>query len=322
MRVITTRLFADRNGLTQFLETVPIVRSEEASGDIPNLWRRLYEQFEASCRDGWRAKVEARWHYLKDAADIRMSEQIFLRRVGKPQDGIVSKFINRPLSRPITRLLLKFPIAPTTWTLSISALPFLSCVLLLRGDYAGILIGVAVYQLSSMLDGCDGEIARAKYLESKRGGRVDDFCDLMGGFFFMTGLGFGLGHAHGSAFYAVEGILWVLIMAANEFLLRIAKLETNLGSTDLTGALYPRHRQLIEHSGVLFFGERFVWWLLQLTKRDVGILFFLVLALAGLAPWILHLSLAIAAPGLLLTGITRIKTRAHGRGAVAPYSHL
>ena len=310
VRFITTRFVVDRNAIGQFLETTPILQGEAANLDTPDLWRRLFGQFESACRDG------SRWQYLSAVTDIRTCERVFLSRSGKPQDGIVSRLINRPLSRPVTRLLLNLPIKPTTWTLSMLAQPLVALVFLLRGDYVGILIGTTFYQLSSMLDGCDGEIARAKYLESKRGAWVDDICDLTGGFLFMIGLGFGLYHSQASVWYAAEGILWTLIMAANELLLRASTVEIEPGADTLTGAAYPRHRQLIEHSGVLFLGERFVGWMIQLSKRDVGIFLYLLLALIGLGEWILHLALVLAAPGLVLTGITRIKTRTDRRRAM------
>ena len=64
-------------------------------------------------------------------------------------------------------------------------------------------------------------------------------------------------------------------------------------SESLGGALYPRHRELVERSGMLFFGEKFASWLIQLTKRDVAMLFFVFLAALGHPAWILHLLLAV-----------------------------
>ena len=48
-------------------------------------------------------------------------------------------------------------------------------------------------------------------------------------------------------------------------------------SDSLGGALYPRHRELVESSGMLLLGEKFTSWLIQLTKRDVAVLFFVFL---------------------------------------------
>jgi len=84
--------------------------------------------------------------------------------MSKPQDGFVSRFLNRPISRRITSFLLKFPLHPNAWTISIFVLPVIASVFLARGDYVSVIIGAAVFQAFSILDGCDGEIARAKNL--------------------------------------------------------------------------------------------------------------------------------------------------------------
>src|SRR5436309_14277681 len=97
--------------------------------------------------------------------------------MSKPQDGFVSRFLNRPISRRITRFLLKLPIHPNGWTISIFVLPLIAGAFLVRGDYASVVIGEAIFQAFSILDGCDGEIVRAKNLESTFGIRLDDLCD-------------------------------------------------------------------------------------------------------------------------------------------------
>src|SRR5207248_7553288 len=136
--------------------------------------------------------------------------------MSKPQDGFVSRFLNRPISRFITRFLLKLPIHPDAWTLSIFILPVLGCFFLVRGDYGSIVIGAALFQVYSILDGCDGEIARAKNLESRRGEFLDHFCDLLGSLLFVVALGFGL-------HLVAEGIVCAILIAANELFLRVGE---------------------------------------------------------------------------------------------------
>ena len=64
---------------------------------------------------------------------------------------------------------------------------------------------------------------------------------------------------------------------------------------------------MIGHSGLLNLGERFVWWLFQLTKRDMAILVFLLLALLDLADWILNLWTIVAGASLILSAIAVIR---------------
>jgi len=220
--------------------------------------------------------------------------------MSKPQDGFVSRFLNRPISRRITSVLLQFPIHPNAWTISIFVLPLSACVFLARGNYVSIVIGAAIFQVFSILDGCDGEIARAKNLESKLGERLDYFCDFIASLLYVLALGFGLRRSS-------EGIACAVLITANELLLRAGKSQTAVAPSTLHESFYTRHRAMIGHSGLLHLGERFVWWLFQLTKRDMAIVVFLILALLGLAEWILHLWMIVAGASLVLSAFAVIR---------------
>jgi 1L-myo-inositol 1-phosphate cytidylyltransferase / CDP-L-myo-inositol myo-inositolphosphotransferase len=216
--------------------------------------------------------------------------------MSKPQDGFVSRFLNRPISRRITRFLVRFPIHPNAWTISIFVLPLIASVFLVRGNYVSIVIGAAIFQGFSILDGCDGEIARAKNLKSKFGERLDYFCDFVASLLYVLALGLGL---HRSS----EGIVCAVLITANEVLLRAGKSQTAVASSTLHESFYTRHHGMIGHSGLLNLGERFVWWLFQLTKRDMALVVFLILALLGLAQWILHLWVTVAGVSLVLSAL-------------------
>lgn len=279
-RILSTHLFLHRGGLSDFLVQAP--RIEAGAGGS---WDALFSAFEKSAPAG------QRWRYLHAPHEIAAAERDFLRRMGKPQDGAVSRLLNRPLTRPLTRLLLKLPITPTGWTLAIFALPLVAAIFLWRGSYFSIVVGTAIYQLYSMLDGCDGEIARAKCLESKSGGRIDFLCDILGALLFVSALGVGLGGA-----YAVEGFTLAALITLNEWLLHLPQPAL---PNDASAAAYPRHRRLIETAGTSPFRQKIAGCVLQATKRDVGILLFLLLALVGLPEWILH-------PWLLVTLTTLV----------------
>jgi 1L-myo-inositol 1-phosphate cytidylyltransferase / CDP-L-myo-inositol myo-inositolphosphotransferase len=229
--------------------------------------------------------------------------------MSKPQDGFVSRYLNRPISRRITSVLLKFPIHPNAWTISIFILPLVASVFLVRGDYVSVVIGAAIFQMFSILDGCDGEIARAKNLESNFGERLDYFCDFAASLLYVLALGLGL---HRSS----EGIVCAVLIAANELLLRVGKRKMSVVSSTFDESFYARHRTMIGHSGLLNLGDRFVWWLFQLTKRDMAILVFLMLALLGLADWILNLWTVVAGASLVFSAIAVIRAGNGGRNLV------
>jgi CDP-L-myo-inositol myo-inositolphosphotransferase len=231
--------------------------------------------------------------------------------MSKPQDGFVSRFLNRPISSRITRSLVKFPIHPTAFTASIFVLPIVAGVFLVRGDYLSVLLGAAIFQVFSILDGCDGEIARAKNLESKFGERLDNVCDFLGSLIYVLAIGSGLNHFK-------EGVVCALLITANELVLRWGTGAKRLASEDFHESFYARHHGMIGHSGLLDLGERFVWWLFQLTKRDVAIFFFLILALLNLATWILHLWTIAAGTTLLISAIATARASSSRGKAIAP----
>src|SRR5436305_3550337 len=190
-RILATRLFVARNALSKFFSTTPPVKIEQPIVDLTGAWPRLFEQFERTCRSATRAEEE-HWRFLAQPSEIVASEKHLLRHIGKSQDGIASKFLNRPISRVITRHLLKLPIAPNSCTILTFALAPVAFVFLLRGDYTGFLVGSALFLLINILDRCDGQIERAKYLDSERGRHFDAFCDFVANLIFVLCLGIGL----------------------------------------------------------------------------------------------------------------------------------
>jgi len=115
---------------------------------------------------------------------------------GKREDGIVSKYINRRVSTRISRFILSRWSDPNPYiaTLISFAVGLLSAYYYFIGFH--ILAGTLV-QLASILDGVDGELARATNKMSELGGFIDtvldrvvDFSVLLSIFYFMltTGL--------------------------------------------------------------------------------------------------------------------------------------
>ena len=87
-------------------------------------------------------------------------------------DGFISRHLNRKISTRISYLLVE-RVTPNGMTVVTFALGVLSAFLtLVNMPLAGIL-----YQLSSILDGVDGELARAQLRTSKLGGYVDSILD-------------------------------------------------------------------------------------------------------------------------------------------------
>ena len=299
--VLNTRLFLYRKAVRALIEASDWPSKIISTEGEKDSWESNFRQVAALPRFR-----ERTWEYITDGSQIDEIEIRFLRGSGKSQDGFVSRYLNRPISRVVTRLLLRFPTTPNGWTLSIFLIPIVASLILLHGTYWSSLCGLVLFQVFSVLDGCDGEIARAKFLESERGRQLDDCFDILSNVLLVVGLGFGLSRqanlaGHSGWFYVVEGLTAAVLIGVNEFYLATQRLPGDVRKgKSLEHALYPRHRQLLERSGLLYFGEKFASWLIQLTKRDVAMLFFLFLAAIGHPIWILHLLFAVTAMSLVL----------------------
>jgi hypothetical protein len=286
--VLNTRLFLYRKAMRQLIDASIV------SPGVKESWGDNFRQLES---------LPGSWEYIADGNQIDGIEKRFLRGSGKSQDGFVSRYLNRPISRVVTRLLLRFSTTPNAWTLATFPIPVVAALVLSHGTYGSFVWGLALFQIFSILDGCDGEIARAKFMESERGRKLDALFDVLSNILLVLGLGFGLrqAHPHFGWFYLAEGIVAGALIAINEWYLATRKPAPEGETTDsLGGALYPRHRDLVQRSGLLRFGEKFASLVVQLTKRDVAVLFFVVLAAIGLPSVILHLLLVVTAVSLAL----------------------
>ncbi len=100
-------------------------------------------------------------------------------------DGYISRHINRKLSEPMARLLAKTRVTPNqiTWaSFSIALLSFISFIFG-QNIAAGLLV-----QLSSIVDGIDGSLARRKGMTSEFGGFLDSVLDRYADILIVLGL--------------------------------------------------------------------------------------------------------------------------------------
>ncbi|WP_086617724.1 CDP-alcohol phosphatidyltransferase family protein [Erythrobacter tepidarius] len=125
------------------------------------------------------------------AAALDAAGRAILRGTAKPGDGIVARAINRPLSRAVSGLLLQLGwVRPghATMLTALTALAMLACLLAFPTP-AGLAAGAALFQLASVIDGVDGEIARATLRSSKAGASLDSLVDALTNLAFLAGAG-------------------------------------------------------------------------------------------------------------------------------------
>ncbi len=129
------------------------------------------------------------WLDVDTPESLREAERRLIRdQGGKSSDGPVSRYLNRPLSRWLTRYLVRTPLTPNQVSLASWVLSTTGAVLFAVGGYPALACGGVIAQLASVLDGCDGEIARLKRLQSDFGAWFDAVLDRYADAFLLFGL--------------------------------------------------------------------------------------------------------------------------------------
>ena len=124
------------------------------------------------------------WMDIDTPEDVKKAKRLLIKNAVKDTgDGLVSRYVNRKISTRISELLVDY-VEPFHMTF-FSFLVGISAGLL--GLFNPPLAGV-VYQVSSILDGVDGEIARSAMKKSRFGGYLDSILDRYVDFFVLWAL--------------------------------------------------------------------------------------------------------------------------------------
>jgi len=145
-----------------------------------------------------------KWQRILTLQDRASAEQKLDRWLVKPTDGIFARF-NRRISIPISHQIIRFPITPNMVSLFTLGVSFMSGAFFAFGGYRNMLLGAILSVFASILDGCDGEVARLKLQESDFGCWLETICDYLYYLFIFAGMTIGLMRSSGMRSYLVWG---------------------------------------------------------------------------------------------------------------------
>jgi phosphatidylglycerophosphate synthase len=264
-------------------EPAPLSRVLARQSLLPSVVSEWSAAFPAATApiEGVGAPVEA-----TTEAELAAGETFLLNGLVKKEDGILTRLISRKISLAVTRRIASTRITPNVMTVVSVALGLAGAWSFLSPSLPRQIAGGLLFLLHSILDGCDGELARLKFQESRFGGLLD-FC------------GDNLVHvavfsAFGVAWSTAIGQPWPLYLAAlavagtvlcAAFIYTYAMLPRPGGGPLLT-TVSPAHRSRL--SQVLD----------ALARRDF-IYFVMILALFGKAYWFLA-PVSVGTPGFFL----------------------
>jgi CDP-L-myo-inositol myo-inositolphosphotransferase len=168
---VDTGVFAVTPALFEALEAV---RAEKGDCSLSDGVKRLAA--------AGRARVlpvgDAFWQDVDTPGARERAERELFRKLRKDVDGPVGRYLNRPISLAITRRLIDTDVTPNQISV-VAGLVGLAGVLasFLAGSHAMLLLGALLLQAQSVLDGCDGEIARLKFQATRAGEWIDNVID-------------------------------------------------------------------------------------------------------------------------------------------------
>lgn len=233
-------------------------------------------------------------------AALRRASRAIVAATGKPGDGIVSRFVNRPISQRISAILLRIQgILPLHVTFGNAVLGLVMALCLLLGGRTGLLMGAVLFQAASILDGVDGEMARATDRTSDRGAMLDSLVDALTNLAFILGVTINLGIS-GDVSAALAGMAGLVMLASGLFLIgRRAKTSGQPVNFDVIKVHFRKRRSKV------------MQWLIWFTMRDFFAAAGALLILVGWTRGALFAFATVAAGWLTVTLTILLRTSQH-----------
>jgi hypothetical protein len=267
-----------------------------------------------------------------DRATRRVAEDAVFEDLMRADLGLVARVLNKKISFRLTRyLLVHLPFTPNMITLFAGLVGLAGAVLISTGSYENVLMGFLLAQAQSILDGCDGELARVRFQQTGFGEWLDTIVDDFLNLALVLAIGVALWRKGaaigdfkdlkvGNAFAALNGGSFVdmkvaLAAAAMLFFYNIVAyvqlVKQGEGGEVLKIRWWFAYGQSLKSMGGAGSGP--LKGILTIGKRDFFIFAWLVLAYFDLLPIVLLYALVLAivyagvAVGQLMTPEWRLR---------------
>lgn len=302
------------------LENGEIVRCKEGAHarpvfDVPLvMWQKL-ESFTAerprsieSCLKHLRETAQHRvvslpperhTFLLKSIRDRAVAEKSLAEAIRHSMNAPVAKHINKRISLPASLFLSKLWVTPNAITGFNILIGLFAGVFAADGhNYWMILLGAILFQLASIIDGCDGEVAKLTFRCTKFGQYADTLCDTLTLGSFLVGIMAGYWRStHSPVAFYVGAVMLINTAVTIFWMARYLKRNTRSASLatfdkDYLSKLSDQPRWLLL---LIKFGK-------YTLKKDVFSFSFLVSAILGILYWWLFITaFGVTIAALILT---------------------
>jgi phosphatidylglycerophosphate synthase len=266
-------------------------------------WNRVVGVQDLETLRGGRGAPEAGVS-VESRADLPRAERHLLESLVKDTEGFMSRHVERKISLAVSRRLAGTSVTPNAMTLVSLAFGLVGAVFFLTPTPRSETIGALLFLLHSILDGCDGELARLKFQESRWGGLLDFWSDNLVHASVFAAMAVGWSRALEAA--GASNTAWPLLLGASAVLGTFASAYFVYRRT-MTPA---RRRDGPLYTSVATEGETRLSRLADAVSRRDFIYLVLILSVFGKARWFLVLA-AVGAPVffLVLTAIALAERR-------------
>jgi CDP-L-myo-inositol myo-inositolphosphotransferase len=249
---------------------------------------------------------------VTDENSRKQAEDAVFAQLLRGDLGIVARHLNKPVSFRITRYLLcHLPFTPNQVTVTAALVGLCGAALVTTGRHWPMLLGFFLVHMQSVLDGCDGELARVRFQQSKIGEWLDTYVDELINTVLFACTGIGIWRATGSQLALAVGLSAAAIHIFYDTV-ALTELRRQGEGGDLmhirwwiAGGLNMKNRTGQKRGDLLVLAHGF-------TRRDFFIFAFLVYALAGV-PFLALAHASIIAVGQLVLTISQVGWRLFGR---------
>jgi phosphatidylglycerophosphate synthase len=218
----------------------------------------------------------------------REAERRLLESVRKETDGFIARTLNRPVSLRLSKIFIRLGLTPNQISVGNLVVGLIGAWLAAAGGYFNIALGALLFQLSSVVDGSDGEVAKLTYTCSERGSWIDTLCDELTCLAFFVALPVGLYRMTGDGVY-VALIAGTLLSGAVLYALMIRYVSGTKDHGSMVQIL-DDFRESARLPGLFGGINRLVSSLSVVVRRDFFAFLIMVLCLIGqarLVVWII-----------------------------------
>ena len=130
-------------------------------------------EIEGSLPDGPRVTASGVARLVKDDLSAAQVEDDLWDTMGLDSDSLMDRNFNRPLGRPLSRLLIHTRISPNVISVMATLIGMVAAWCFSRGTHESMILGAMVLQISAVADCVDGDLARMMHKETAAGKWLD-----------------------------------------------------------------------------------------------------------------------------------------------------